>query len=123
MPSSETLPGMLVVSILPNFILNSSINAFLSSLFLIVEQHLSWMNFCSETILTMREVWSEELCRSGRMEYVFNSSELDWRNIRSMTESESFGLSVYYVGTQLMSINSSRLNKSAISLRVSACTE
>ena len=52
-----------------------------------------------------------------------NSSNLAYRNIRFITESESWKLLVYQVDTKLISVNKSRLKLLANSRRVSVYTE
>ena len=42
---------------------------------------------------TIKEAWLDGLYRSGKIEWLLNSSELAQRNIRSMTEFASLELS------------------------------
>ena len=81
--------------------------------------HLSWINSLLIVILTVKEAWSKELYKSGRIEWLLNSDKLAWRNIRPITELESLELSAYQVETWIMSVKRLRLKESTISIRIS----
>jgi len=51
------------------------------------------------------------------------SSKLTQRNIRLITELDSLGLSIYWVKTWIIDIDSLKSKVSAISMRVSVYTE
>ena len=51
-------------------------------------------------MVTIRGAWSDEQHQSGWMQWVFNSEEPYYKNIKSMTEFESLELSKYLVGTR-----------------------
>ena len=56
---------------------------------------------CSSTmgIVTVKRAWSDEQHQSGWIQWVFISEELLPKNIKSITEFDSLGLSKYLVGT------------------------
>jgi len=54
---------------------------------------------------------------------LLNSFALAYKNIKSITEFESWGLLVYYVGTGLVGMDHSRLKLLVISRRVSVYNE
>ena len=53
------------------------------------------------TISTIKRVWSEGFHDSSEMKWLLISAELSHKNIRLMTELESFVLLAYQVGTWL----------------------
>jgi len=74
-------------------------------------------------ILTVKSMWLDELCKSGKIVCISNSSALAQRNIKSIMELETLELFMYLVRTYVISVNSSRLNELATSLKMSACIE
>ena len=74
-------------------------------------------------ILTVERVWLDKLYKSSKIKYVLNSSILAQINIKSITKLELLELFAYLVGTSVIDIDSSRLNKLATSLRVLTCME
>ena len=68
-------------------------------------------------------MWSEVRHQLGWIEWLSSSNELYQRNIRLMTEFESFALLEYLVGTWLMEINKFKLKESAIIRRSSLMDE
>jgi len=74
-------------------------------------------------ILIDREVQLKELCKSDEIVYLLNSSVLAWENIKSITKFNSQELLIYLIRTCIIGINSSKLKKSVIFLRVSAFVE
>ena len=74
-------------------------------------------------ILTVKSVWLDGLYKSGKIVYISNSSALAQRNIKSIIELETLELFMYLVRTYVISVNSSRLNELATSLKMSACME
>ena len=71
-------------------------------------------------ILTDKRAWSEGLHQFSKIVWVLNSSEFVQRNIKLITKLKSLGLSIYLIGTYIISVDSSKLKEIAISLRVSA---
>ena len=55
--------------------------------------------------------------------WVLNPSEFVQRNIKLITKLKSLGLFIYFIGTYIIGVDSSRLKEIAISLRVSANIE
>jgi len=74
-------------------------------------------------MLTVKEVWSKELYKSSRIEWLLIFIELAWRNIRSITKLKLLGLLVYQVGTWLIEEESLRLKESATSMKMPLYTE
>ena len=66
---------------------------------------------------TMIGAWSEESHHSGWMEWLLSSLDPLYRNIKSMTEFALPTISKYLVGTWLVRIDKSKLNKSAMIIR------
>ena len=76
------------------FLMNDS-----SSLLFFAIENLDVMIFSSVIgMVIVREVWSEESCQLGWIEWLFSSEELFCRNIRSITELDSLSVSKYLVG-------------------------
>ena len=71
-------------------------------------------------ILIVKEAWSEGLWRrSGKIECLSISRELAYKNMRSITEMESLGLSVYQVGTWMLEIDNLRSKEFTMSISMS----
>ena len=90
-------------------------------LFFTIVLVLSYINFSLIMILTVKEAWSDRLCKSGKMVCVSNSFALAQRNIMSIMELNLLELSIYLIRICAIDIDNFRLNKSATFLRVSAC--
>ena len=73
-------------------------------------------------MLTTKKVWSEGLHKLGKIEQTSISPKLIWRNIKLITELDLLGLLAYQVRTWIMGIDSLRLNKSVISMKMLAWT-
>ena len=116
--SNNSLSGISAVLMLSSLFLSLLMKFSSFSLFLIMVCYLSWINFLLMIILTMKEVWLERLCKLGKIVWVFISSKLTWRNIKSITELYLLGLLVYLVRTWLIDIDNSKSNELVISLRV-----
>jgi len=87
-------------------------------------EHLVGLTLSSTMLIVMvRGAWSNIRCQSECIKWLFNLLEPLWRNMRSMTEFESLTLSKYLVGTWLVGLDKSRLNKSAIIRRSSLMVE
>ena len=98
--SNDSISEILDVSISPIVPLRSLMNFSSSLLFLMIVLHLFWINSSSIIILIVKGAWSERLWRrSGKMECLSIFRELAYKNMRSITELELLGLSVYQVGT------------------------
>jgi len=72
------------------------------------------MNSSLINILTVKRLWSKELCNSGKIKWLLILMELVLRNIRLITELE---LSAYWGETWMTDKESFRLKKSATSIR------
>jgi len=68
-------------------------------------------------------VWSEMRCQLGWIEWLFNSVESHWKNIKSITELELLSLSEYLVGTWLIGVKRLRLKELAMIIRSSLIDE
>jgi len=99
--------------------LMSSASKFLfSSLFLIIVCFLVWICFSKITILTVSGVWLDFSLYLGWIIWLSNSTEVSWRNMRSMTKFESFWLSEYIVETWLVDLEIHKFKESAMLIRV-----
>jgi len=80
-----------------------------SFLFLMIECLVELTLSSTIGIVMIREVWSSMRHHSRYIKWLFNSFELLQRNMRSMTEFESFILLEYLVETWLVEIDKSKL--------------
>jgi len=103
--------------------ITSLMNISSSSLFLVIV--LLQASKCSSLIgmVIVKGAWSKVRCQSGRIWWVFSSVESLWRNIKLMTEFESFTLSKYLVGIWSVENERLRLKKSAITIILSLMEE
>ena len=72
-------------------------------------------------IETTNGAWSDGLHKFGMIWWLLKSLWLGQRNIRLITEFESWVLSIYQVGTGLTGVDSSKLRLLLISWKVSVC--
>ena len=89
----KTLSGIIKVSIFPNVLISSEVKFSSFLLFLIIVQHLSWINSSTIKMLTVKRVWLDRYWSSEIMMWLSNSMEFGWRKNRSMTEFVSLVLS------------------------------
>ena len=101
----------------------SLMNCSSSLLFLIIDLFLELTFFSTIGIVIVRGTWSEVRHHLRWIKWLSSSVELHWRNIRSMTEFESFALSEYLVGIWLMGIDKFKLKELAIIRRLSLMDE
>ena len=92
--------------------MTSLMNSSSSSLFFDRENLEVIMCSSSMGIVIVRETWSEMSLQDGWIEWLLSSLDLLWRNIRSITESDSPDVSEYLVGIGLVGAKRSKLNKS-----------
>ena len=88
-------------------------NAFFSSLFFGSESFAVWTNSSSIEMVTVRGAWSEVSRQSRWIIWLLSSLNPLWRNIRSITESDSPIVLEYLVRTGLVGSKRSKLNESA----------
>jgi len=87
-------------------------------------EHLVELTLSSTMIIVMvRGAWSNIRCQLRCIEWLFNLLDLLWRDMRSMTKFELLTLTEYLVGTWLVGLDKSRLNKSVIIRRSSLIVE
>ena len=73
--SSNSHSGILVISMHSTLLLSLLTNYISFLLFLIIDCFLSWINSSLIMILTVKEMWSEGLCKSSKIIWVLNSSK------------------------------------------------
>ena len=121
--SRLTMSDITEVLILLNKDVRSLINDISSLLSLTIDCWLVLIYSSTMGIVIARDTWLEESLQLEWIKWLSSSFEPLWRNMRSMTKFESCSLSEYLVGTWLVGIESSKLNKSAIIRRSSLIEE
>jgi len=89
-----------------------------SSLFFTIENLDELTSSFAIGMETVREAWLEMSCQSGWIKWLLSSVEPLCKNIKLMTKFDSPIVSEYLVGTGLVGTDKSRLNESAIIIRL-----
>ena len=104
-------------------IMRSLININSSLLSLMIECFPELICSSIMVMTIVRGAWLDESLQLGWIKWLSNLLEPLQRNMRSMTEFESYSLSEYLVGTWLVGFDNSKLNESTIIRRSSLIEE
>ena len=105
----------LLVSIELINLMSFSMKVFSSSLSLTIVHFLIWICTLMIGMVIVRGAWSDIRHYSSWIEWFLSFSELNWRNIKSRTELNSWLLLEYLVETWLIGSDRYKLKKSVIS--------